>query len=67
MSMSDRLNGMSSPVTRWTRNAVAIFLLPYMLWLFLTGREPGLLVSSGMLTLLLLAIAVRAGREKRLH
>ena len=65
--MSDRLNWMSSPITRWTRNAVAIFLLPYMLWLFLTGREPGLLVSSGMLTLLLLAIAVRAGREKSLH
>jgi len=56
---------MSSPVTRWTRNAVAICLLPYMLWLFLTGREPGLLVSAGMLALLLLAFAVRAGQENR--
>lgn len=64
--VNDRLDWMSSPVTRWARNAVAICLLPYMVWLFLTGREAGLLVSSGMLTLLILSLVVQLGQEKRL-
>jgi len=59
-----RLNWMGSPATRWARNIVAACLFPYMLWLIFTQQRPGLLVSGGILILGVLALAVRAGREK---
>ena len=62
--MNDRLNWIGKPATRWVRNGLAALLLPYMLWLFLTARDPGLPVSFGMLVLGLITILTRGDRKR---
>ena len=64
--LNDRLGWLNHFATRWARNALATGLLPCMQWLWCTDRAPGLLVSAGMLVLLLLTLAIRAGRVARI-